>query len=223
MGHVSQDSCTSASELRSPQGVRLLTPAEQHEVDVLMEDETEEYDREVALANDILKEIRSEKKMMNGVQPHDSATSVGSRVDTQKSARSRSRLLHVVQRLPEGTEIHGAHMWGQRILRVAGVGTLAKYYLEQDGDIQDNMGWRIHLHFILQFEGHKSVLAQRIVSLNITLPCMTQVYCHDSLPRLTKYLSGYKEECKQGKVAICQIAKEMMVQVTFRLNARMHT
>ena len=55
-----------------------------------------------------------------------------------------------MQRLPEGTDIHGAHYWGQKILRTAGVGTLAKSYLEQDGEDESTVGWRIHLQFIVK-------------------------------------------------------------------------
>ena len=47
-------------------------------------------------------------------------------------------------------------------------------------------------HFMIQTELYKSVLAQRIIQLKTSVANMTQVYCHDSLPRLTKYLSGDK-------------------------------
>lgn len=193
-----------AEELLIAQGVRNLTPCEQHEVQCLMEDKEEEYDREIAFAGNPLLEIRERKS--NNVS--DSASSLGNVNLASKKTRSRTKLLHVVQRLPEGTDIPGAHYWGQKILNIAGVGLLAKYYLEQDGETNENAGWRIHLHFIIQTELYRSALAQRIVALKITLPNMTQVYSHDSLPRLTRYLSGSKSGDKGGKVAVDKLWRQ---------------
>ena len=116
-------------------------------------------------------------------------------------ARQTSRLLHVVQRLPEGMSVASIHIWGQKIIRIAGVGPGARYYLEQDGDSQENAGWRIHLHFSLYFKGYKSVLAQRIVQLKIIDAAMTQVFEHDDVNRLTTYLAGHKSQEKARKVA----------------------
>lgn len=112
-----------AEELLIAQGVRNLTPCQQHEVQCLMEDKEEEYDREVAFAGNYLEQIRHEKRMLVS----DSASSVDNRHLAQKKTRSRTKLLHVVQRLPEGTDIAGAQYWGQKILNVAGVGTSAKH------------------------------------------------------------------------------------------------
>lgn len=122
-------------------------------------------------------------------------------VVAQPAPRQKPRLLHVVQRLPEGATPAAAIAVGKRILGIAGVGPGARFYLEQDGECARDMGKRIHIHCALFFTGAQSTLVQRIVQKKIAAPNMTQVFKHDNLFKLTRYLTGHKSPEKARKVA----------------------
>lgn len=111
-------------------------------------------------------------------------------------------LVHVIQRLPEGISIQEAWNAGMKIIRMRGVCPGARFYLEQDGDKLMHMGKRIHIHIAMFTTLKKCVLAQRIVRKEFAIANMTQVYPHNNLHALIKYLSGQKSSDKMRKVAI---------------------
>lgn len=206
---MSSDRELYAKELRSAMGDRVLTPVEMHEVQCDQARDMAKYDQDVAEANNYLLQIRRERAeghVHSAVS--DSASSIDNRMVSPTPARPGVKLLHVVQRLPEGATIFDAHKAGQKILSVSGVKPGGRYYLEQDGETASAAGRFIHLHLSLYFKGYKSLLAQRIVRFKLASPNMTQVFAHDSLGALTRYLDGYKSLDKARKVATDHIWRE---------------
>lgn len=117
-------------------------------------------------------------------------------------------LMHVVQRMPDGTSIQAAFDAGKTIIRMRGVSPGARFYLEQDGDRLADMGKRIHLHIAMFSTLKKCVLAQRIIRKKFAIANMTQVYPHNNLNALVTYLSGQKSSDKMRKVAIDHMWRE---------------
>lgn len=126
----------------------------------------------------------------------------GQRSDAKPAKREPlKRLMHICQRCPVDCSIERAHVIARSILKIRGVRPGGRYYFEQTGITDEELGKGMHLHLVCYAALYKSQLLQRIVSKAFTEPNLTFVVQHDDFAALHRYLNGDKGPEKAQKVA----------------------